>query len=235
MKLDRETLVNEVDGHEERLKGPLWSKDGGEQDDSWMASLRNDPPASSEPPSPAPTYDRPPRPSPPPRAPTSSRPPRPSPPPRASSPDVSTEQILPRLDALDHAVEKLTLAVSRRPLGSGRPSWLAGRGSRGPARLLGAGRRTDGRMRPSPTDDLRSAPTHPAPDATKDDCGGVGVPLAAGPRGGGAAADSIADRARVVTQRIAPALAAMRSLAASAPGSIACGRIHGTLPYKRRL
>ncbi len=127
MKLDRETLVNEVDGHEERLKGPLWSKDGGEQDDSWMASLRNDPPASSEPPSPAPTYDRPPRPSPPPRAPTSSRPPRPSPPPRASFPDVSTEEILPRLDALDHAVEKLTLAVSRRPLGSdGLPGWLEG-------------------------------------------------------------------------------------------------------------
>ncbi len=30
MKLDKDTLVDEVDGHEERMKGPLWSKDGGE-------------------------------------------------------------------------------------------------------------------------------------------------------------------------------------------------------------
>ena len=127
MKLDRETLVNEVDGHEERLKGPLWSKDGGEPDDDWTASLRNDPPASSEPPSSAPTYVRPPRPSPPPPAPTYDRPPRPSPPPPTSSSDVSTEEILPRLDALDHAVEKLATAVSRRPVGSdGFPGWLEG-------------------------------------------------------------------------------------------------------------
>ena len=112
MKLDKDKLIDEIAGHEERMKGPLWSKDGGEPDDDWTASLRNDPPASSEPLSPAPTYDR---------------PPRPSPPPRESSPDVSTEEILPRLDALDHAVEKLTLAVSRRPVGSDDlPGWLEG-------------------------------------------------------------------------------------------------------------
>ena len=127
MKLDGDTLVNEVDGHEERMKGPLWSKDGGETDEDWSASLRNDPPASSEPTSRAPTNERPPRLSPPPRAPAYDRPPRPSPPPRTPSPDVSTEEILLRLDALDHAVEKLAVAVSRRPAGSdGFPSWLEG-------------------------------------------------------------------------------------------------------------
>ena len=127
MKLDKDTLVNEVAGHEERMKGPLWSKDAGEPDESWTASLRNEPPASSEPPSRAPAHDRRPRPSPPPRAPMSDRPAGPSPPPRASSPDVSTEEILPRLDALDQAVEKLAVAVSRRPVGSdGFPGWLEG-------------------------------------------------------------------------------------------------------------
>lgn len=60
MKLNKDTLVNEVDGHEERMQGPLWSKDGGGTDDDWTASLRNDPPASSEPTSRAPTSDRPP-------------------------------------------------------------------------------------------------------------------------------------------------------------------------------
>lgn len=112
MRLDADKLRDEVDGHDARMKGPLWSKDGGEKDDDWMASLRNDPPASSEPTSRAPGYDR---------------PPRPSPPPRAPSPDVSTEEILPRLDALDHAVERLTTAVSRRPAGTdGFPGWLEG-------------------------------------------------------------------------------------------------------------
>ena len=55
MKLDKDTLSSEVDGHEVRMKGPLWSKDGGESDDDWSASLRNDPPASSESTSRAPT------------------------------------------------------------------------------------------------------------------------------------------------------------------------------------
>lgn len=44
-KLDAGKLRAEVDGHEARMKGPLWSKDGGEPDDEWTASLRKDPPA----------------------------------------------------------------------------------------------------------------------------------------------------------------------------------------------
>ena len=36
-------------------------------------------------------------------------------------------EILPRLDALDHAVERLSSAISRRPVGSdGIPGWLEG-------------------------------------------------------------------------------------------------------------
>ena len=50
---------------------------------------------------------------------------RPSPPPQASYPDVSTDEIILRLNMLDHAVEKLAVAVSRRPAGSeGLPDWL---------------------------------------------------------------------------------------------------------------
>lgn len=125
MKLDPDKLRDEVDGHDARMKGPLWSKDGSQPDDDWTASLRNDPPNVSEPTSRAPTYEKPPRPSPPPRAPMYEEPIQPSPPPRASSPDVSTEEILPRLDALKHDVEKLAVAVSRRPAGSeGFPGWL---------------------------------------------------------------------------------------------------------------
>ena len=112
MKLDKDTLSSEVDGHEVRMKGPLWSKDGGESDDDWSASLRNDPPASSESTNHAPTYESP------------SRPPSM---PRAPSPDLSMMEILPRLDALDHAVERLSSAISRRPVGSdGIPGWLEG-------------------------------------------------------------------------------------------------------------
>ncbi len=112
MKLDKDTLSSEVDGHEVRMKGPLWSKDGGEPDEDWSASLRNDPPASSESANHAPTYES---------------PPRPPPMPRSQSPDLSAMEILPRLDALDHAVERLSTAFSRRPVGSdGIPGWLEG-------------------------------------------------------------------------------------------------------------
>jgi len=112
MKLDKDTLISEVDGHEARMKGPLWSKDSGEPDEDWTASLRNAPPASAESVSRAPTYEN---------------PPRPQPMPRAPSLDISTTEILPRLDALDHAVERLTATISCRPLGSdGLPGWLEG-------------------------------------------------------------------------------------------------------------
>lgn len=125
MKLDPDKLRDEADGHDARMKGPLWSKDGSQPDDDWTASLRNDPPDVSEPTSRAPTYEKPPRPSPPPRAPTYEEPLRPSQPPRVSSPDVSTEESQFQLAAIKHAVEKLAEAVSRRPAGGdGFPGWL---------------------------------------------------------------------------------------------------------------
>ena len=37
MKLDKDTLSSEVDGHEVRMKGPLWSKDSREPDADWTA------------------------------------------------------------------------------------------------------------------------------------------------------------------------------------------------------
>jgi len=112
MKLDADKLRGEAEEHAARMKSPLWQTDDGQADEDWTVSLRNNPPTSSESASSAPSYDSPPRPPPMPRAPSS---------------DVSTMEILPRLDALDHAVEKLTAVVSRRPVGSdGFPGWLEG-------------------------------------------------------------------------------------------------------------
>lgn len=112
MKLDKNKLLGEVEEHAARMKSPLWQKDDGQADEDWTASLRTDPPTSAEPVSGAQTYEVP------------SRPP---PMPRAPSLDVSTTEILPRLDAIGHAVETLTAAVSRRPVGSdGVPGWLEG-------------------------------------------------------------------------------------------------------------
>lgn len=112
MKLDKDKLLGEVEEHAARMKSPLWQKDDGQADEDWTASLRNDPPASAESVSRGPRYEVP------------SRPPTM---PRAPSLDVSTTEILPRLDALGHTLEELTAAVSRRPVGSdGVPSWLEG-------------------------------------------------------------------------------------------------------------
>ncbi len=116
MRLDKDTLLNEVQGHEDRMKGPLWSKDDGESDGDWTASLRNDPPASVESVRYAPSSESPSRPL-----------PRPPSMPRSPSPDLSITEILPRLDALDDAVHRLTAAMTRRSVGGdGVPGWLAG-------------------------------------------------------------------------------------------------------------
>ena len=124
MRLDKDTLINEVAGHQERMNDPLWSKDGGEPEEEWTASRGNTPTpsAASESSSYAPTYESPPRPP--------SMPREPSPDlsmPRAPFPDLSMSEILPRLDALDHAVERLTSVISRRPIErEGFPGWLEG-------------------------------------------------------------------------------------------------------------
>ena len=124
MRLDKDTLLNEVAGHQERMNDPLWSKDGEASEEDWTASRGNapTPPASSESANYVPKYESPPR--------SPSMPRAPSPDlsiPRAPFPDLSMSEILPRLDALDYAVERLTSAISRRPIGrEGFPGWLEG-------------------------------------------------------------------------------------------------------------
>ena len=51
MRLDKDTLQNEVAGHQERMNDPLWSKDGEASEEDWTASRGNapTPPASSAP------------------------------------------------------------------------------------------------------------------------------------------------------------------------------------------
>ena len=114
MKLDKDTLSSEVDGHEVRMNGPLWSKQGGTSNEDWSALLRNDPSAASESAS---------------QAPTSEGPTLPPSMPRSPSPDLSTMEILPRLDAMEHAITRLSAEMSRRPAGrEGLPGWLTGVG-----------------------------------------------------------------------------------------------------------
>ena len=38
MKLDKDTLLDEVAGHQDRMKSHLWSKDSGEPDDLALAA-----------------------------------------------------------------------------------------------------------------------------------------------------------------------------------------------------
>lgn len=124
MRLDKDTLLNEVAGHQERMNDPLWSKDGGEPEEDWTASRGNapSPPAASESSSYAPTDESPPRP---PSMPRQHSPEQSLP--REEYHDPSMSEILPRLNALDHAVERLTSAISRRPIGrEGFPGWLEG-------------------------------------------------------------------------------------------------------------
>ena len=55
MKLEADKLRGELEGHAARMQSPLWQKDDGQADEDWTDSLRNDPPASSDPVSGAPT------------------------------------------------------------------------------------------------------------------------------------------------------------------------------------
>ena len=124
MRLDKDTLLNEVAGHQERMSGPLWAKDRGTPEEDWTALLRSTPtsPAASESANYRPTDESPPR------SPSMAREDSYEPPmPRTPSSDLSMTDILPRLDALDHAVERLTTTISRRSIGrEGFPGWLEG-------------------------------------------------------------------------------------------------------------
>ena len=132
MRLDKDTLLDEVAGHQERMRGPLWAKDSGEPDDDWTASLRNPSQESTAAADSLPTSAVPPIPPSMPREhfpePSIQRPRSPDHAlPREEYSDPSMSEILPRLDALDHAVERLTSVISRRPIGrEGFPGWLEG-------------------------------------------------------------------------------------------------------------
>ena len=124
MRLDKDTLLNEVAGHQERMSGPLWAKDRGTPEEDWTALIRSTPtsPAASESAGHAPMDESPPR------SPSMAREDSYEPPmSRTPSSDLSMTDILPRLDALDHAVERLTTTIFRRPSGrEGFPGWLEG-------------------------------------------------------------------------------------------------------------
>lgn len=131
MRLDKDTLLNEVAGHQERMSGPLWAKDGGAPEEDWTALLRSTPtpPAPTETTIHAPTYHTPASESPP-RPPSLPREKSPEPRnPRSFSSEPSMTEILPRLDAMEHAITRLSAEMSRRPAGrEGLPGWLTGVG-----------------------------------------------------------------------------------------------------------
>lgn len=126
MRLDAATLRAEAEAHRARQESPLWSDDRGGRDGDWTAQLnpqaqlamnlqgraerRTVPSERKEsPPIPAEPEVR-----------------RPS---AHASESVSAPHppdIVPRLDALDHAVEKLAAAISSRPVEAGDTAgWLA--------------------------------------------------------------------------------------------------------------
>ena len=129
MRLDADKLRAESDAHRARLQGPLWSAEGGKRDDGWMALLTDHarqaakpgeqeiPPASNNPPVSPDVADF-----------LSEPDDAPSVQPRTSrqDPSLMAHDMLPRMDTLYRAVEKLTAELSHRPLGGGDASgWLA--------------------------------------------------------------------------------------------------------------
>lgn len=129
MKLDADKLRTEAEAHRARMQSPLWADDSDKRDDNWTAKLGQEARQSPRSPIEAAPRERTTQPLP---SELESllaakgEPPRAQPRTRAPAPELTTQEILPRLDALDHAVEKLTAALSRRPLGGGdAPGWLA--------------------------------------------------------------------------------------------------------------
>lgn len=129
MMLDAEKLRAEVEEHRARMQSPLWSKDDGRRDDNWTNKLTQQAHPFAQPSDEAAPLE--PAASPPPTAFESFFSERddfsgPHPRQREPAPDVAAKEIVPRLDALDHALERLTATVSRRLLGGGDdPDWLA--------------------------------------------------------------------------------------------------------------
>lgn len=129
MKFDADKLRAEAEAHRKRLQGPLWTDNGDRNDESWLAALRQE---VQQPPNPLesePVREHAAR-----SQPTdfesllSAQEPTPHPIGRELGQELepAVQEILPRLDALDHAVAKLTAMLSRRPIGGGGASaWLA--------------------------------------------------------------------------------------------------------------
>ena len=104
MKIDPKALREAADAHAKRLESPLWTPSEGKRDDSWVDSFTS---AASD-------------------APGAEKTPRPRPMVQGSDEeDVWSPQRQPGLESIERAVETLTDAVNRRPVGSDAvPSWL---------------------------------------------------------------------------------------------------------------
>ena len=129
MKFDADKLRAEAEAHRARMQSPLWSEDGGKPGEDWTARLTQAAHPPAQPSDEEAARQRAARPQPTPwdsllaeNEETAGAQPRE----REAPPDVTAQDILPRLDALDLAVKSLAATMSRRPLGGGDASgWLA--------------------------------------------------------------------------------------------------------------
>src|SRR5262245_59948003 len=103
MRLDAKRLRAEAEAHRARMESPLWTPSDGKSAEDWAAPSTAVAHASASPSDPAPAIES---------------TPRPQPMAREPALEDTAQGILPRLDALDRRVEKLTEAVCRRSLGS---------------------------------------------------------------------------------------------------------------------
>jgi hypothetical protein len=128
MKLDADKLRAEAEAHRDRMESPLWSRDDGKPDEHWTAPLQTNTRTAEQPSSRAVPNESPPQSQPTRRAlhpSTSEREPLARPMPRESITDGAAMELLPRLEAFNDAVEKLTAAMNRRLVGGGGvPGWL---------------------------------------------------------------------------------------------------------------
>lgn len=109
MRLDADRLRAEVEAHRARMESPLWAPTDGEQDASWAAPLKAGSAVSTLSPESPLAEERLVRPQPSVHVPL----------------EFGAQDILPRLEALDRTVEKLTAMINRRAAGSeGLPDWL---------------------------------------------------------------------------------------------------------------
>jgi hypothetical protein len=120
MKLDAEKLRAEAAAHRVRMQSPLWCEDDGKRGEDWTAKLNSPAHPLAQPAQEAAPQQRVERPQPTDwesflsenEETSGAQPRQPEP---ASG--VTAQGIVPRLDALDHAVARLSIAISQRPRG----------------------------------------------------------------------------------------------------------------------